>query len=442
VNEEETGRRVRSAFEGDYERPLPGFDSRMRAALQRSAVKTRHRHWALEAAALLMALVAVLVLMLPRILDLAPHLNGALPKPTPTLTPRSPSLVASPGALQNTKDGATWLFSRDHVYRSTDGGGHWGDASPRVVGFGGPDIAYALDAQQAWIAVPSQTGQGLDGVTFYRTTDGGANWVRFGSVPIAGSRLSQLTFVDSTHGWLLLSLGLGRVADEAVSVWRTTDGGSSWAEVARSAALQKIESPGQLPPACEKNGITFKNDLTGWVTAACAGGHAFLYRTTDGGHTWQAQPLPPAQSQTSQSLNNSLIVTPPKFLDQSFGLLPVDLTLGPNNVQSLVIYITRDGGTTWTPSTPVPKGRLMAAVATDYWIVIVPPRQVVVTHDGRQYIEIASDVDLSYMDEVSFVDAQHGLGMLPQADGGYQLVRTADGGAHWFTVTFSILQTG
>lgn len=437
MNEDETARRVRSAFEGDYQRPLPGFDSRMHAALQRSAVKTRHQHWALEAAAVIIALVAVSVLMFPRILDLAPRLNGALPKPTPTLTTQKPALLAAPGALQNTKDGATWLFSLDHVYRSTDGGGHWRDASPRVV-FGGPFIAYALDAQQAWIAVSSQTGQGLDGVTIYRTTDGGANWERLGSVPIAGWRLSHFAYVDSTHGWLLISLGLGQQADEAVSIWRTTDGGRSWAEVARSAALQQIEVPGQLPSACQKNGITFKDDLIGWVTAACAGGHPFLYWTSDGGHTWQAQALPPTQNQTSQSLAGSLIVTPPTFVDESFGLLPVDLTLGPTNVRSLVIYITRDGGSTWIPSTPVPEGRVMAAVATDFWIVVVPPRQVAVTHDGQHYTEIASDVDLSYIDQVSFIDAQHGLAMLPQAEGGYELVRTADGGAHWSMVNFSV----
>jgi photosystem II stability/assembly factor-like uncharacterized protein len=279
-----------------------------------------------------------------------------------------------------------------------------------------------------------QTGLGINGVSFYGTGDGGASWQKLGSSPITGAWLDQMTFVDPTHGWLLVSLGVA-TGSEGVSVWGTSDGGHTWQELAKSPIPQQSEASGQLPSGCDKTGLTFKDEKTGWVTAVCAGGSPFLYMTTDGGHLWNRQALPPAPGQTSESLGYSPSVLPPVFPNQTFGLLPVGLSLGSGNVRSLVIYATHDGGRTWTATMPIPSGRAMAAPSADYWIVVVAPRQILSTRDGHQYSQVTSDTDLSQIQQVSFLDPLHGLALVTQPSGGYQLLRSSDGGADWSPVT-------
>src|SRR5260370_7977060 len=148
-----------------------------------------------------MVIVTVLVLMMPHVLSAARHATATTPQPTPTTVPKPEAFpVLSPATLQNTK-GATWLFSGERVYRSTDGGPHWTDVSP-ALSSGGRYVAYALDSQQAWIA-QSSTGQGLSSVTFYRTANGGANWQRVGNAPTVISWLPPITPSHPLHHALL-----------------------------------------------------------------------------------------------------------------------------------------------------------------------------------------------------------------------------------------------
>lgn len=451
VDAYEIGRRLRSAFEREYQRPSPGLDSRMNDAIKRSALEPRRGHHGLEAAAVLLALVSVLALMMPYVLSASRHATATTPQPTPSTVSeqQQPFLVLSSPALRSTK-GAIWLLSGERVYRSTDGGAHWNDVSP-TLSSGGPNVVYALDSQDAWIA-QSSTAQGLNSVTFYRTADGGANWERVGTAPIAGSSLHEITFADASHGWLLVSLATTSVSPspgtpspqpatgfEFVSVWGTSDGGRSWVQLATSSSSinQQSEGRGQLSSSCYKTGIIFRDDTTGWVTAACPFGRPYLYMTSDGGRTWQLQALPPAQGQTNESPTSSPTVLPPVFFENTFGLLAVDLELATPGAPSrvLVIYVTRDGGLTWTATVPVPGGRVFALVRPDYWIVIAPPRQVVHTNDGRRYAQSVSDTDLGTIVQVVFPDPNHGLALLAQANGAYRLLQTGDGGSHWSVVT-------
>jgi photosystem II stability/assembly factor-like uncharacterized protein len=301
---------------------------------------------------------------------------------------------------------------------------------------GQPLTAFALDNNRAWLAVPSaQSGQLLSSVTFYGTADAGASWQKLGSAAITGSFVHQMTFIDPTRGWLLVSLGAA-TGSEAVSVWGTSDGGRSWTELAKSPEPQQNSAPGQLSSGCDKNGITFGTETSGWLTAICAGGGPSVYRTLDGGHTWNFQALQAPSSQTQENRGYSPNVGPPVFLNQSFGLLPVVLALGSKNTPSMVVYTTHDGGRTWNPSVPLASGRLAAAVSPDYWVVEIPPSQIATTQDGRHYSLVSSDADLSQTQQLAFTDEQTGLALTALSSGGYELLRTTDGGAHWSLISF------
>jgi photosystem II stability/assembly factor-like uncharacterized protein len=433
MNEDQAGRQVRSVFENELEPALAGFEARMRIAVERAPARKARSLWPVQLAAAVLALIAIAVLTVPRFFPIATHPQAPSLKVTPT--PATPFLVGSLWDMQVTRTGVAWLFGGQVVYRSADQGAHWADVSPRGM-TGQPLAAFALGNNQAWLAEPTgQQGQ-LGCNTYYGTLDAGTSWQKLGTTPIAGSGIHQMTFVDSTHGWLLISLGAA-TGSEAVSVWGTTDGGRSWSKRAQSPRPQTESAPGQLSSSCDKTGITFTTETAGWLTSGCAAGGPSIYRTLDGGHTWTFQPLQAPPGQTQENLGNSANAEPPVFLNQSFGLLPVVLALGSKNTPSLVVYATHDGGRTWIPSVPVTSGRLMAAVRPDYWVIEVSPSRIATTQDGRRYNFIPSDVDLSQTQQLTFANEQTGLALtVVSPSGGYELLRTTDGGAHWSAVSF------
>jgi len=78
--------------------------------------------------------------------------------------------------------------------------------------------------------------------------------------------------------------------------------------------------PGSIPLSEIKEGISFLNDLRGWVTGQSrAMGYAMLYITNDGGKTWNHQDLP-----IPEEYKHSLItIKAPVFFNDKDGILPV-----------------------------------------------------------------------------------------------------------------------
>jgi hypothetical protein len=89
---------------------------------------------------------------------------------------------------------------------------------------------------------------------------------------------------------------------------------------------------GALPVDCVKNGMTFIDATTGWVSGACIGGGPFFDVTHDGGATWTPQPLNCAAGCS---------LSAPQFTSPLDGELVAA-------VGTSVLFATSDGGRTWT----------------------------------------------------------------------------------------------
>jgi photosystem II stability/assembly factor-like uncharacterized protein len=111
-------------------------------------------------------------------------------------------------------------------------------------------------------------GIGRPGFTgVYATNDGGTNW-SLRKVPFF---TQHLDFVDANTGWTDSTTG--------VNLYRTTDGGSHWAVVKPFASEQSL------------NGFKFLDSKTGFVlTSRYApdgkSGVSTMWKTTDGGKSW------------------------------------------------------------------------------------------------------------------------------------------------------------
>jgi photosystem II stability/assembly factor-like uncharacterized protein len=104
---------------------------------------------------------------------------------------------------------------------------------------------------------------------FYVTHNGGASWK---STTLVGADYFQgagLDFLTVNQGWVSFRALL----------FVTSDGGQHWTQLPQSSALEDV------------SGMSFVSNEVGWAIDL-ADGALHLVKTTDGGRTWRAVPFP------------------------------------------------------------------------------------------------------------------------------------------------------
>jgi len=130
----------------------------------------------------------------------------------------------------------------------------------------------------------------------------------------------------------------------------TEDMGKTWSDI----------TPEGLPMSVVLEHPFFLDEEHGWVTADdCAGdaSRSGLYRTSDGGRTWQRTPVAPTTCNAGASLS-------PVFVDPSHGWLERFEPTAP----FASLEETHDGGRTWTKERQLPMvGPVSFVDASDGW---------------------------------------------------------------------------
>lgn len=118
--------------------------------------------------------------------------------------------VVSPGSGTSAPRNVT-------LYRSSDGGASWTPTSPLMFNAGGSTWITSADRAVVWAA--------QDGI--YWTNDGGSTWERSDvtGVPLQWA-VSNLTFVDESHGWALATCTTSY--SHSTAIITTSDGGRTW----------------------------------------------------------------------------------------------------------------------------------------------------------------------------------------------------------------------
>jgi photosystem II stability/assembly factor-like uncharacterized protein len=125
------------------------------------------------------------------------------------------------------------------------------------------------------------------------------------------------------------------VSGHAAAVLRTVDGGATW---------ERITVPGAATDSLQFRDVHAVNAAVAYLLAAGPGSRSRIYKTTDGGGTWQLQ---------FTNADSSAFYDCFAFWDPSHGLVFSDAVAG-----HFVIRVTADGGAHWTP---VPAGVLPPA---------------------------------------------------------------------------------
>ncbi len=257
---------------------------------------------------------------------------------------------------------------------------------------------------------------------------------RSATVPVLG----RIHFVDAHVGWLMH--GVGALGSQEVDIYRTTDGGETWDRIA--GAKYDNESSG-LPFGGNKVAITFRDASTGWVTGATNGNDwLYLYVAHDGGRIWRQQKLP-VPSQMTPHWNDW--TQPPAFFTARDGVLPVFYSILDASYHSIamvvVFYVTHDGGTTWKYTTPLPitlGKRLTLSIADIDHGWVTDGRALYLTSDsGRHWTKIEPTLSFANVKQLGFISPQAGWAVSKTYP---FLLKTLDGGHRWAPVTYSISQ--
>ena len=388
------------------------------------------------------AIVAVLVFGAGLVGLLRAFQGGAGParRPVPLPIGLAPPHIGPVRSIQPLTPGRAIASTRHSVILTTDGGHHWTDVSPRgMAGFSAAS-AWFLDPHHGWIV---GVGGHLDpptAVTVLRTRDGGRSWRRMAIAPprsigrFLDGQVPQIGFSDPLHGWLWFDM----VSPAPLFV--TSDGGATW----QRGPMLTFRDQGKS--------LTFTSPTDGWAVLE----HDVpldprtdleidrLYRTSDGGRTWDRVLLPAAPKASKRS-DRGIELGAVEVVDPGVAMLPA-------YSRHPFAYLSSDGGATWSPTPPFPVRQGLGSpifiesfVSHSTWSVASTSGQFATTTDaGRTWsVRDLRDVFPRGPSGLAFSNERTGWGLtcrwysgdLNQAvecpDGASQLWRTDDGGRTW-----------
>jgi photosystem II stability/assembly factor-like uncharacterized protein len=314
-----------------------------------------------------------------------------------------------------------WAVTEEEIVRTNDGGVTWYNVTPGDLADAGYLISPEFfDSDHAWVQLPDMDNY-PNGGTLYRTRDGGLNWESFSTSFSGGS----LHFVDANNGWMMADLGVG-AGSMAVSVFQTSNGGETWARTFTNDP-NLAEANDTLPLGGIKNLILPLDSETAWVGGVVyAPGQTYLFRSDNGGATWfNINLLLPENSAESElSVQNMIFVSPTK------GLLALRIT---SEMPQTIVYITEDGGNTWTQLPVVFEGYGILETPSASEMIFYTDDQFYVTNDaGENILQVSPDIKFGdSIIDMSFANSQTGWVITASPSNERILYKTTDGAATW-----------
>lgn len=392
----------------------------------------------------------------PELSTLTPGATTAIPAPDePTTTSTSMAVENTPTELPQVTetpdvapgkatpgvppaagdDQAMWLVTDSAILRTTDAGSNWEDVTPpgiQEVVSGGvegipPAFAVAFSDGESALAAYSMRNRAI----LYRTNDGGQTWQE--TVLDLQEEAQGVTSIDmlDERAWMLVTRGVG-AGNDWVDLYFSEDGGASWRFLAGSES--ESNPSGGISSGGLKTGLSFNSPNSGWLTGSAPIEMVYLFRTVDGGLSWQPYNLPLPEGALFSGSSY-----PPIFFDEQNGLLPVSVGTS-SDLPGLLFYATSDAGENWLPTVML-EGYLSAwdwvdpqlgfAAGTDEQM----QSKLFVTRDGGASWE-AFLLEMPMVRSLDFISEQEGWAVCgwavePMEGCTGDVYHTQDGGRSW-----------
>jgi hypothetical protein len=355
------------------------------------------------------------------------------PVPTPTPQPTAPTPTAKPAAnsgpagLIDTEHG--WAVADQRLVVTADDGSSWHDVNPPAPTQGGFAAnllgVQFLDPDHGWVAFAEPfklaTDPGFGRIDVWRTTNGGLTWAR-SELPKAkinndGDVLGPFSFdfLDLTHGFAFISGNYTHALADSDLYW-TADGGKTWsADRPTGTGSAGVEGSSVLF-ATANNGVVVGNPQGSGISV-----------THDGGKTWNQATLP-APSGTTGDIR---IFRVPSFSDALTGLVAARFQGSSQGVTRM--YRTTNAGSSWTPVTVIPgTGALIVSIVDQqHWIATDGTTAVHSQNAGASWSTVTTHPALTGLQAVQFISLKQGWAQWTDTLGNSRIAVTKDDGASW-----------
>ncbi|MBN8678543.1 MAG: T9SS type A sorting domain-containing protein [Chitinophagales bacterium] len=247
--------------------------------------------------------------------------------------------------------------------------------------------------------VNAQVGYTMSSDHIYKTTNGGQTWTeKYYPGQISGSEVyffNEIHFVTEqigfVVGWDFLN------ADYLIL--RTDNGGNGWTPYTYEQGFSIGEC----------NDLDFPNPLTGYV----AGDQGLIFKTTNGGSSWQV-------SSTPGGSDNELVAI--DFVNDQTGFV-----LSLSNQK---LFKTTNGAASWTSISLPTAFRNLQFFTTQTGIAEAPDGLFKTTDGGQNWVRVG-EVFTSGLNFVQFTDPNTGFAWISNGP-----VKTVDGGLTWYRQAF------
>ncbi len=293
-----------------------------------------------------------------------------------------------------------WAVFGGKILKTTDGGLNW-VSQYNSENYTSLEDCYFMNADTGIVVGYQSLGGNI-----FRTTDGGENWTE---IDLDGNAwVKDVYFLDDTLGWAVgitasyISISTDEwgsttitIYGECSTVWKTTDGGLTWDEII-------------FPLNPWLYTVNFIDSLNGWA----AGEKGIIMHTSDGCKTWDVGMSP---SGNSQSLH-------------SIGLLSSSVIIIAG--EGGTILRSQDNGGTWAVISGSGTNKKLRAVysidPTTAWAA-GDNGIILKTTDGGDYWVTQESWFTGFLNDIFFVDGSHGWTV-----GSFgEVVGTTNGGLTW-----------